>query len=565
MKRNTKTRILACLGFTACIVPGVLAQGVSVEVNGQPVYFRDAKPQMIGGRVMVPLRGVLEQLGAYVDWDAGSRMVTARKGSVDIQLRIGDRTAMVNGRSMTLDSPAMTVQGSTMVPLRFMSEALGADVQWMAQTNTVRINTMDVSEPPNFPPYRPPTTTQPAEISSFSIDALNGILHAGDMVHLSLFGTAAADVNFSIPGVTGTKRMREESPGHYVADWTVPNEAEGYRATAVVAKLINGNNERTMHASGEVTNYPEPSRDRTPPLITAMEPANGANVNRTRPMIRARVSDANGSGLNLDSWRLSLDGADVTGSAGYSNGMITFMPENRLNLGTHNVQLTIEDKAGNRASQTWSFEVARDSQYDRANTSFTHDWRSSMRAGDVATFTLRAEPGARVTYSIGNTIVDRAMTESSPGVYTARYTVRRDDNFLNQPVVARVRLDDGTSYTVEADQRIDFRPSGVVSTPIITAPIGSRVGNGIIVRARSNNAARFEVKIEYASTILGGLRLTGIVHQRTYEANSRGELNTDEIDLTTPVGGSNTEYTITVTAIASDGTRSEPATLTVRK
>ena len=564
MKRIRRPRIWASLGLMACIVPATLAQGVRVEVNGQPVYFRDAQPQMLGGRVMVPLRGVLEQLGAYVDWDSGSRTVSARKGTIDIQMRIGDRYAMANGRSMALDSPAMTLHGSTMVPLRFMSEALGADVDWVAQSNTVRINTMDVSEPPNFP-NRPPVNTTVAEITSFTMDAPGGILHAGDMVRMDVRGTAAADVAFSIPGVTGTKRMREESPGHYVAEWTVPNEAEGYRQTAVVAKLTIGNSERSMRPSGEVTNVPEPTRDTRPPRITALEPASGASVNRARPTIRARVSDVNGSGLNLDSWRLTVDGTDVTNDAGYSNGMITYMPSNRLNRGMHTVQLTIEDKSGNRASQTWSFEVARDSQFDRANTSFTHDWRSSMRAGDVATFTLRAEPGARVTYSIGNTIVDRAMTESSPGVYTARYTLRRDDNFTNQPVVARVRLDDGTSYTVEADQRIDFRSSGLASTPIITAPTGTRVGNAIIIRARSNNATRFEVKVDYASTVLGGLRLTGTVHQRTYEANSRGELNTDEIDLTTPVGGSDTEYTITVTAIAADGTRSEPATMTVRR
>jgi hypothetical protein len=564
MKRNLRIRICSTIGLGACLAGTAFGQGVNVEVNGQRVYFPAARPQMVGGRVLVPLRGVLEQLGAYVDWDSGSRMVTARKGEIDIQMRIGDRNAIVNGRTMFLDSPAMIIQGSTMVPLRFMSEALGADVDWIAQTNTVRINTLDVSQPPNFPPYNPPPVTGVARINSFTVDAPYATLRAGDMVRMELRGTPAADVHFSIPGVTPTKRMREESPGFYVAEWTVPTEAEGRRESAIVAKLIYRGDEQTMRAvddPGDVA----PPRDSTPPTITAMVPANGARIGQARPTIRVRVGDANGSGLNLDSWRLTLDGDDVTDQAGYSNGMITYQPTNRLTRGLHTVQLTIEDKSGNRASSSWQFEITRDTEIDRRNATFSHDAASIVRAGDVVTFTLRAEPEARVTYSIGNLVVDRAMTESSPGVYTARYTVRRGDDFRNMPIVARVRLDDGTSYTVEAERFIESPGTRLPSTPTIIAPTGSRVGETIVLRARSANAERYEVRIDYVTTVLGGLRLNGTVHQRTYEADSRGELRTDPIDLDVSIGGSNTEYTITVTAVSSDGTRSEPAKMTVRR
>src|ERR1051326_7591221 len=97
-------------------------QNINVIVNGQPVAFNGARPAMIGGRVLVPLRGVMEQLGAYVQWDAATRSVMANKSGTDLTLRIGDRNATVNGQNVTLDVPAQIISGSTMVPLRFVGE-----------------------------------------------------------------------------------------------------------------------------------------------------------------------------------------------------------------------------------------------------------------------------------------------------------------------------------------------------------------------------------------------------------------------------------------------------------
>ena len=64
----------------------------------------------------------------HVDWVPATQTVIASRGNLDLQLRIGSRTALVNGREVTLDVPATTMGGSTMVPLRFVGETLGADV-----------------------------------------------------------------------------------------------------------------------------------------------------------------------------------------------------------------------------------------------------------------------------------------------------------------------------------------------------------------------------------------------------------------------------------------------------
>jgi hypothetical protein len=111
---------------------------IQVEVNGRPMFF-DVPPMQMGGRTMVPLRGIFESLGAEVKWDAYTRTITATKDVTDVQLSIGNRRATVNGQTVLLDVPANIFRGSTMVPLRFVSEALGADVKWFEATQMVSI------------------------------------------------------------------------------------------------------------------------------------------------------------------------------------------------------------------------------------------------------------------------------------------------------------------------------------------------------------------------------------------------------------------------------------------
>lgn len=114
---------------------------IKVIVDGTPVAFSDQGPMVSSGRVLVPLRGVFEAMGASVDWDPDSRHVMAAKGENRTELWAGKVIAKVNGNNMSLDEPARLVNGRIMVPLRFVSEALGATVNWKADARTVSIET----------------------------------------------------------------------------------------------------------------------------------------------------------------------------------------------------------------------------------------------------------------------------------------------------------------------------------------------------------------------------------------------------------------------------------------
>lgn len=132
---------LHMMGAFVLLAPMAFAQQITVKVDGNEVDFPGMGPQMMGGRVMVPVRGVFEHMGALVTWHAATREVKARDANTDITLKIGSTSALVNGNPVSLDVPARVVNGRTIVPLRFLSENLGANVQWVEADRLVLITT----------------------------------------------------------------------------------------------------------------------------------------------------------------------------------------------------------------------------------------------------------------------------------------------------------------------------------------------------------------------------------------------------------------------------------------
>jgi hypothetical protein len=136
-------RLLGAASAALLMAVGITrADNIGVRVNGERVDFPAAQPTQIAGRVMIPLRGVLQRLGAdRVQWRPERQEVLVSGTAGDMRLRIGDRVAVVNGRPVELDVPPMVIQDTTMVPLRFVSENLGAKVDWLPATQTVYIVT----------------------------------------------------------------------------------------------------------------------------------------------------------------------------------------------------------------------------------------------------------------------------------------------------------------------------------------------------------------------------------------------------------------------------------------
>ena len=115
---------------------------ITVTVDDAPVMFAPtAVPMMIDGRVMVPLRGVVEKLGGEIKYESATKVITGahEASSSQFRLRVGSPEALLNGKPMNLDASPRVVRGVTYVPLRFVSEAMGAQVVWDAARRTVVI------------------------------------------------------------------------------------------------------------------------------------------------------------------------------------------------------------------------------------------------------------------------------------------------------------------------------------------------------------------------------------------------------------------------------------------
>ncbi len=137
-----KKAFLAASLTVASLSGGVVwAQNISVTVNGSPVVFPKQGPiQAPDGGILVPLREIFEQLGAAVQFLPRTRTVTASRGSTNISLQLGESVGYVNGKPRSLATPAQNIAGTTMLPLRFLSEAFGAGVKWDANARLVAIS-----------------------------------------------------------------------------------------------------------------------------------------------------------------------------------------------------------------------------------------------------------------------------------------------------------------------------------------------------------------------------------------------------------------------------------------
>lgn len=104
---------------------------LAVLLNGRKIEFPDEKPQVdSSSRVLIPVRFVSEALGAKVGFEGKTVIIT--QGAKNVRLTIGSNAALVNGERLVLDTKAVAVNGRTLVPLRFVSEALGQKVRWDA-------------------------------------------------------------------------------------------------------------------------------------------------------------------------------------------------------------------------------------------------------------------------------------------------------------------------------------------------------------------------------------------------------------------------------------------------
>lgn len=115
------------------VEPQVFLDGTKLEL---PIA-----PKIIDGTTFVPMRSIFEAQGAEVTWNSRAREVQAIKDDLKFTYKIGEKTAQWNGETIRLPAAGLIEGGSTLVPLRLISEALGNVVEWHQESRTITITT----------------------------------------------------------------------------------------------------------------------------------------------------------------------------------------------------------------------------------------------------------------------------------------------------------------------------------------------------------------------------------------------------------------------------------------
>lgn len=131
-------KILSVLFLVGIMSVNTFASGISVYINNDKVSFSQS-PIVENGVTLVPFRGLLEKLGAKVEWDAEEKAVTASLGASTVKMVVGSKTAYADETIVPLAVAPKIINGSTMIPLRFVSENMGLKVDWDSDSKIIKI------------------------------------------------------------------------------------------------------------------------------------------------------------------------------------------------------------------------------------------------------------------------------------------------------------------------------------------------------------------------------------------------------------------------------------------
>jgi len=139
------TLILSMILAAFAGLAGAAEQEITVVIDGRTQTYTQA-PVIKNGTTLVPLRGIFEALGATVTYDSATKKIVGKKADIEVVLVLGQKKATVNGKTVELAQAAQVMNGSTMVPLRFIGQSLGADVEWEGATKTIWIYSFKINE-----------------------------------------------------------------------------------------------------------------------------------------------------------------------------------------------------------------------------------------------------------------------------------------------------------------------------------------------------------------------------------------------------------------------------------
>jgi hypothetical protein len=170
----------AVSALTPALAQGAPAPDFGTPPSGEvPILFNDqhvySKPDRLkksrvlaalvrGKTILVPLRSMFEQMGATVSYNASTKTVDVSKSGADVQVTLNKPEVVINGETRPLDVPPEIYKGSIVVPVRVISEGMGAYVQWVPDKRLVVVRYLNQPPPTPEPPTPTPVPPSPTPV-----------------------------------------------------------------------------------------------------------------------------------------------------------------------------------------------------------------------------------------------------------------------------------------------------------------------------------------------------------------------------------------------------------------
>jgi hypothetical protein len=484
---------LAVGASTLAIALPASAQDINVFVDGSVVNFAGVPPTNQGGRLLVPLRGVFEALGAQVDYNASTRTIDALRGSTRLQLTIGSSTAYVNGAPVQLDAPAQTSVGRTLVPLRFVGEALGAQVNWDANTRSVVIN----SPTPTTPNPLPQPNPQPNPVPNPTPDPIPNPPVEQPNTNETISGTLI-NVDDARNGRITIRDRNIEST------YTLTRNAVIERKPLINRSTIDN------PIFGTTTRITTSDLHVGVPVELTLERRNRVSHVVAMPSVSvARVWSAQGNRIVLDDGRqtpfviganlryIDSQGREMTSAdLRRDDEVVVFIdPDTRRAYQISSYRGDVNAAYGRDVEDDYLPPVSNNPNDNQNNadrptinlvTFTTNNQNATVaKAGDVITIDVRGTAGLRATFDLGGRAINLPLRErpQRPGNYSASYTVRAGDDVTNGRIRVTLTGNNGDEITQQSLDAltIDTKPPVVTDTrPLAGTTIDNSRPNIII-------------------------------------------------------------------------------------
>ena len=480
---------IALLAAAATLLPGTLqAQAVGpikVVLNGQTLVFSGAPPMQVKGSTLVPMRGIFEALGASVKFDKAAQTVYGQKGETAIILPLGALVATVNGQPHTLPEPAQLIHGTTLVPLRFISESLGAAVAWNPATSTVTIQTVDqhvgaLPVPGGTGPVSGQvtgvyTTTTPTRLTLMTGGKNTVIPLSGNTIILrSVSGQPGSEV--PLGEIKAGDQVKVQRGDDGAASIITASFGEVQGTIVGIGRLASGNYAFTLDSSKVIEISPDaPATFEGRKIALSDIKAYEKVVIRTNP----------------------------ANSLGYGVAVATAATPNPVP----------PNPPGPAGGGTPPTEVGTTVTVD----SFMQDASKPLKAGDTLTATLNGTPGGKASFAIPGVVEEVPMKETSSGVYEGTFTIPKNTSATRAAVLGRLVAGGVTSALIQAPGNLmidsqppkitDFGPARGATVesdhPLIYATLTDGAGVGVNPDATRINVDGMDVSGD--ATITGSL------------------------------------------------------------